>query len=318
MEGRVRATVSEFEQSLATPRQVHLLLRANRILFRLSKAVAGKHIGEAVAADWNDGHGLSRDLCHRDQQKRATTLQNDRRGADGRENGIASAKASRATYSSPGRAATMSGQLLEGALRRNTGLKWRWHSNLPSSAQASADSAMADAPGARRKRLFFLGPLQQEGKSLNSCGNFLMCQRSFADDVDGAGYLLKLDTFKPWCAIAGPRRTLIYPSLSVLRHCRGLWPARRQVRLRYAGFAQRSRHQILDEWHVRWFGRPLVPSLLRQSDELSKHLRDDLFASVAVVYSKAGRWFPGKVWDDAHYDFLVNSTMTLCPDGVEN
>jgi hypothetical protein len=37
VEGRVRATVSEFEQSLATPAQVQVLLRANRILFRLSK-----------------------------------------------------------------------------------------------------------------------------------------------------------------------------------------------------------------------------------------------------------------------------------------
>ncbi len=61
---------------------------------------------------------------------------------------------------------------------------------------------------------------------------------------------------------------------------------------------------------VRWFGRPLAPNLLRRSDELSKYLRDELFPPVAVVYSKAGRRFPGKVWDDAYYDFLANSTMT--------
>lgn len=161
----------------------------------------------------------------------------------------------------------------------------------------------------------FSVPWQQK-ENVEFLQQFFDVPLSFADDIDVAGHLLQLDTFKPWCAIAGLRRTLIYPH-QILRHCRGLWPTSRRVRFGFAGFAHRSRHQILDEWHVRWFGRPLVPNLLKQSDELSKHLRNELFASVAVVYSKAGRRFPGKVWDDAYYEFLVNSTMTLCPDGEE-
>jgi hypothetical protein len=161
---------------------------------------------------------------------------------------------------------------------------------------------------------FSIPPQQKE--NVEYLRRFFDVPLSFADDVDVAGHLLALDTDKPSCTIAGISRTLIYPH-QVLRHCRGLWSPKRQIRFGFAGFAHSTRHRILDEWHQRWFDRPLAPNLLRQSDDLSKYLRDDLFTSVAVVYSKAGRRFPGKVWDDTYYDFLANSTMTLCPDGEE-
>lgn len=139
---------------------------------------------------------------------------------------------------------------------------------------------------------------------------------SFTDDADVAGHLLQLSTSKPWCAIAGIRRTLIYPH-HVLNYCRGLWEPSRDIRFGFAGFAHSTRHKVMDEWHKRWFGVPLVPIRLRHGQELSRYLSGDHFASAAVVYSKAGRRFPGKLWDDAYYNFLANSTMTLCPDGEE-
>ena len=156
----------------------------------------------------------------------------------------------------------------------------------------------------------------QQRENVRFLQQFFDVKLSFADDIDVAGHILQLDTFKPWCEIAGIRRTLIYPH-QILRHCRGLWASKRSIHYGFAGFAHSTRHQVLDEWHLRWFGRSLVPKLLRQSDDLSKLLHDESLSTVAVVYSKAGRRFPGKVWDDAYYDFLANSTVTLCPDGEE-
>jgi len=145
---------------------------------------------------------------------------------------------------------------------------------------------------------------------------FFGVRLSFADGRDIAGHLLQLDTIEPWCALAGLRRTLIYPH-QVLRHCRARWKADRRIRFGFAGFAHHSRHEVLDAWHRRCFGRPLVPTTVRSSDEIAGYLEHELSTTVSVVYSKAGRSFPGKVWDDAYYDYLLNCTMTLCPDGEE-
>lgn len=145
---------------------------------------------------------------------------------------------------------------------------------------------------------------------------FFDVRLSFEEGGDVAGHLLQLDTREPWCAIAGLRRTLIYPH-QLVSHCRGLWKTNRSIRFGFAGFAHHSRHQVLDQWHVRVFGHPLVPLHVRSSDEIAGYLENEFSTAVSVVYSKAGRSFPGKVWDEPYYDFLANCTMTLCPDGEE-
>jgi hypothetical protein len=125
--------------------------------------------------------------------------------------------------------------------------------------------------------------------------------------------LLRLNTAEPWSEVAGLRRTLVYPH-GMLERCRALWQDERPFRFGFAGMEHRGRGNTLDAWRAAAFTEPDEPIRLRRGQDLSLVTEP---RNVAVVYSKIGRAFPFKVWDDAYYRFLGGCAFTLCPNGEE-
>jgi hypothetical protein len=125
--------------------------------------------------------------------------------------------------------------------------------------------------------------------------------------------LLVLNTDEPWSEVAGLRRTLIYPH-GMLDRCREMWPEERPVRFGFAGLEYRQRGGTLDTWQERTFGGAQEAIRLRRDEDLSVVPRP---SDVAVVYSRKGRSFPAKMWDESYFRLLADSEFTLCPDGEE-
>lgn len=151
---------------------------------------------------------------------------------------------------------------------------------------------------------------------------------SFAEGTEGVPRLggLSIDHLKPECRIGSIARPLVFP-MAAFDYCRERWPARRDVRVTFAGLPTASRKDAIDAW-LQLSGLQLrVPEpgtrpgrVRRIWRKVAKHLgtatRDQRRAAgVRLVLSDEGRVFPRKAWNVDYYAWLLESEFVLCPDG---
>jgi hypothetical protein len=129
--------------------------------------------------------------------------------------------------------------------------------------------------------------------------------------------LLTHSAVHPWTDIAGIRRPLIYPH-QVITYLRKMWRETRSIRFGFAGLNHQSRLKTLQAWHEHVYGSELKVARLRSSDDLRAYgVESSPVADVAVIFSRNGRNFPQKVWDEPYFNFISNCEFTLCPDGEQ-
>lgn len=139
-----------------------------------------------------------------------------------------------------------------------------------------------------------------------------------ATDAQFPQELITIETLGPRTRIGSLERPLIIPH-EIADYCRSLWPEERDVAFSFVGLNHWGRQRTMSEWHQRNFNS-LLQSYALGGDTSVLTRADELIAGGAagkplVFFSKRGRAYPGKIWDDEFYRFLARSRISLCPDG---
>lgn len=149
-------------------------------------------------------------------------------------------------------------------------------------------------------------------------------QKYFKADIQTTGGkpvrsgFVHIDTLGPSTRIGPVTRPLIFPH-EIVDYCRSLWVEERRLKFGFIGLSHWGRIATLGKWHEQQFGAPLVHQNLATTDDLSQSVEKAMAkpegSRCFVAFSKRGRAFPMKVWDNDYYLFLSRMLFSLCPDG---
>lgn len=131
--------------------------------------------------------------------------------------------------------------------------------------------------------------------------------------------LFEIETLGPSTRVGELQRPLVVPH-EIVNYCRSLWLEPRDVEYSFIGLNHWGRQRTISEWHQRSFGDLLQSYQVSGSQSIADRV-DPLVESgeaaprAIVLFSKRGRAYPGKVWDDDFYRQLARTRFSLCPDG---
>ena len=145
--------------------------------------------------------------------------------------------------------------------------------------------------------------------------------------IDGQGPTLPATTMDhslPETGLGSLRRPLIYPR-AIFDHCANSWGHTRLNRFFFGGLLTSRRRRTMDEWLGRNAPGAKLPStwlrqIQRRVDRSLRGLarpkiRRTKIGDLIFWESNRGRVFPGKAWDSAYMQELVDSQFALCPSG---
>ncbi len=138
--------------------------------------------------------------------------------------------------------------------------------------------------------------------------------------VEGANTkrdFITIDTLAPATTVGDISRPLILPH-EIVDHCRSLWTDRRHIDFGFIGLSHWGRKATLSNWHETKMAGALRILNVSSSADFATAFdpnTDGKSPNIFVAFSKRGRSFPVKVWDEDYYKFLSHSRFSLCPDG---
>lgn len=141
-----------------------------------------------------------------------------------------------------------------------------------------------------------------------------------AKGFDIAPYL-RFSHPEPFTSIGDLQRTLIFPH-AVTDYCRQLWKPSRSQRFTFDGLITPQRREVLTAWAENELGLKKVElpdgnsftARLMKRLGLADHQRKKL-GDLSVWFSRKGRKYPEKAWDEDYCRILADSQFVLCPNG---
>lgn len=132
---------------------------------------------------------------------------------------------------------------------------------------------------------------------------------------------IKLLHAEPSTCMGNLLRPLIFPQV-ITRYCRSLWRQRRRYRFTFTGLITPQRRELITHWTETELKQSAVqlPNGNNFSSKVLRHLRmDDTqkkeIGELLIWFSRKGRKYPIKAWDEEYYRILANSQFVLCPNG---
>lgn len=118
----------------------------------------------------------------------------------------------------------------------------------------------------------------------------------------------------PFVRLGSLRRPLVYPH-GIFDYCRKIWGMEKEFYCTFTGLATESRLNIIKLWLENYFQIYLKRNKLFKIFESEKYIYRTELGKIIFYFTKRGRKFPLKSWDEQYYRILARSKYVLCPDG---
>lgn len=168
-------------------------------------------------------------------------------------------------------------------------------------------------------------PFKQKYKFITLRSKFGMKLNSSGDASHFLSKSLVVNHEIPETNIFGISKPIIFPK-SIVDYLHSNWKEIRLNKFSFAGLITNKRQSLIQQWmdknlddlnYTLEFENSVFKSVL---NKITKYLRIPLtnetrYGDLLVWNSTRGRVFPGKSWDEAYYQTLLNSKFVLCPNG---